>query len=277
MNSTRKETLRPAGVFPGTGILLALDVDGVLNTIDIDQWERNRRSGQTLQKAMPPVADGFTRRHVRTAHGDKYWVDIDPKVIDALDAFITSNNIELGWLTTWGPNVRAFIEQALNGMLSGGFVLTKKPSRSRGAVPAEWKRAALRARLESTGQPWIWVDDEEIAIGRTSLNFSDDPIFAVPHLMFEPAPTVGLTVDDVAAMERFAASLCVNVGKPGLGNGEVCRFGATSTEIQALLGERLPAFHVWRRELTMGVCPEHGPVVYRSDLERFLAGRPVLD
>ncbi|MEB0014907.1 hypothetical protein QN416_25240, partial [Glaciimonas sp. Cout2] len=88
-----------------------------------------------------------------------------------LDKFISANNIELGWLTTWGPNVLAFIEQALDGKLAGGFVLAKKPERRRGAVPAEWKRAALRARIESTGQPWIWADDEEIAIGRTWPDF----------------------------------------------------------------------------------------------------------
>ena len=156
-------------------------------------------------------------------------------------------------------------------------MLAKKPPRNRGAVAAEWKRTALRARIESTGQPWIWADDEEIAIGRTWPDFDHDPIFAVPHLMLEPAPTVGLTLSDVAAMERFAASLCVNAGKPGVGNGEACEFGATSAELQVLLGNRLPAFQDWMSGQTMGVCPEHGPVVYRSDLERFFAGRPVLD
>ena len=124
----------------------------MLNIIDIEQWERNRRTGQSLEKAMPPVVDGFERRHVRTAHGDKYWVDVNPKVIDALDAFVAANNVELGWLTTWGPNVRAFVEQALDGKLAGGFVLAKRPAGHRGAVPAEWKRTALRTRIETTGQ-----------------------------------------------------------------------------------------------------------------------------
>ena len=225
INDTRVETLLPADAFTGTGILLALDVDGVLNTIDVDQWERNRRTGKSFEKSMPSVADGCERRHVRTAHGDKYWIDIDPRVILALDTFIQTNNIELGWLTTWGPNVRAFIEQALDGKLSGGFVLAKKPPRYRGAVPAEWKRTALRARIETTGQSWIWVDDEEMAIGRTSPGFESDLIFTVPHMMVEPALTVGLTVDDVAAMERFAASL--SLGEQKL---EACEFGATPTE-----------------------------------------------
>lgn len=273
MDSERKETLLPAGSFLGTGILLALDIDGVLNIIDIEQWERNRRTGQSLEKAMPPVVDGFERRHVRTAHGDKYWVDVNPEVIDALDAFVATNNVELGWLTTWGPNVRAFVEQALEGKLAGGFVLAKRPARSRGAVPAEWKRTALRARVETTGQPWIWADDEEMAIGRTSPNFGDNAIFAVPNLMFEPAPTLGLTLDDVAAMERFAASLDVGVRKRG-----ACELGATSAEIHALLGDRFPTFQAWMRGQTMDVCPEHGVVVHRADLENFLTGqRPGFD
>ncbi|TFD52377.1 hypothetical protein E3T46_05790 [Cryobacterium sp. Hh11] len=173
-HAARVETLLPADTFPGTGILLALDVDGVLNTIDVDLWERNRRDGQSYEKAMPPIANGFERRHVRTAHGHKYWVDIDPAVVQALDTFIQTNNVELGWLTSWGPNVRAFIEQALDGKLSGGFVLASRPPRYRGAVPAAWKRTALRARVESTQQPWIWADDEEIALARASRDFDND-------------------------------------------------------------------------------------------------------
>ncbi|WP_104129691.1 hypothetical protein [Cryobacterium sp. N21] len=268
IDDTRVETLLPADTFPGTGILLALDVDGVLNSIDVDLWERNRRNGQSYEKAMPPVANGIERRHVRTAHGHKYWVDIDPAVVQALDTFVQTNNVELGWLTSWGPNVRAFIEQTLDGKLSGGFVLGSRPPRYRGAVLAEWKRTALRALVETAGQPWIWADDEEIAIGRTSPNFGDDLIFTVSHMMLEPAPTVGLTVDDVAAMERFATSLDVGVGKRG-----ACELGTTSAEIHALFGDRLPTFQAWMRGQTMGVCPEHGVVVYRADLESFLTGR----
>jgi Arc/MetJ family transcription regulator len=167
-----------ADSFSGAGVLLALDIDGVLNTINVDQWERNRIAGQSSEKAIPPAADGFERRRVRTAHGTKYWVDINPQVIEALDALVSNNagNIELGWLTTWGPNVRAFVEQALDGRLAGGFVLTKPPPRYRGAVPANWKTAALRARIATTGQPWIWADDEEIAMARMLPGFDDDPI-----------------------------------------------------------------------------------------------------
>lgn len=56
-----------------------------------------------------------------------------------------------------------------------------------------------------------------------------------------------------------------------------CELGATAEEIQALLGERLPEFHDWMHGQTMGLCPEHGQVVYRIDLERFLAGSRYFD
>jgi hypothetical protein len=62
-------------------------------------------------------------------------------------------------------------------------------------------------KWERNRKTGIWADDEEIAIGRTWSDFGDDVIFTVPNLLFEPAPTVGLTVDDVAAMERFVAGL----------------------------------------------------------------------
>ncbi|TFB90086.1 hypothetical protein [Cryobacterium luteum] len=90
----------------------------------------------------------------------------------------------------------------------------------------------------------------------------------MPNLMFEPAPTVGLTVNDVAAMQRFAASLSLAEQKL-----EACEFGATPTELQTLLGDRLPAFQAWMNGQTTAMCPEHGVVVNRADLESFLTGR----
>ena len=56
-----------------------------------------------------------------------------------------------------------------------------------------------------------------------------------------------------------------------------CELGATSVELQALLGSRLIAFHDWMRGQTMVLCPEHGEVVYQYDLERFLAGSRIFD
>lgn len=77
-----------------------------------------------------------------------------------------------------------------------------------------------------------------------------------------------------------------------------CPLGLTEDDLFELFrdGERFKAFNRWMRGQTMSVCegrqynhakkryePDecaaspHGVVVYRSDVERFLAGLPVID
>lgn len=140
-------TLRDIAEFDGRSPLLALDVDGPLN-----RFNGNR-------KAIGPAT-----RLVRTAHGAKYQVDFYPERIAELDRIVTDYGVELGWLTTWGPNVRALVEQAFDGQLAGGFILKKQPDRYRGARPADWKFIGLLTRIRETRQPWVWVDDEQIEI-----------------------------------------------------------------------------------------------------------------
>lgn len=73
-----------------------------------------------------------------------------------------------------------------------------------------------------------------------------------------------------------------------------CMYGFTYEDQERILGDRLPEFSRWMRGQTITKCdgrqfnhatkkyePDgcgpHGMVVYRSDLERFLAGLPVID
>lgn len=126
-------TLRDIIEFDGSRPLLALDVDGPLNRFDGDA------------KALGP-----TTRLVRTAHGAKYQIDFYPERIAELDRIITTYGVELGWLTAWGPNVRALVEQAFDGQLAGGFILKKQPPRYRGARHEDWKFTGLRARTRSS-------------------------------------------------------------------------------------------------------------------------------
>lgn len=74
----------------------------------------------------------------------------------------------------------------------------------------------------------------------------------------------------------------------------VCRLGVTQAELDEVLGDRLSAFDRWMSGQTIALCTgerydheakryepsgcgPHGPVVYRWDLERFLAGQPIID
>lgn len=85
-----------------------------------------------------------------------------------------------------------------------------------------------------------------------------------------------------------------------------CQYGYTETQLDEILGDRIPEFNGWMWGQTMAICngdPQrewvddpgapggmklvetgpplcesaHGPVVYPWDLARFLEGRPVID
>lgn len=52
----------------------------------------------------------------------------------------------------------------------------------------------------------------------------------------------------------------------------VCAIGYTQDEVTALVGDRAAAWHAWGASgLTMTICPEHGIITYRRDVDRFLA------
>ena len=175
-------TLIPIGDAPTTGVLLALDFDGVLNRFN--------------------DAAGPVRKSVRTAHGRSYMIDFDPAVITALDDVVRDHNIVIGWLTTWGPNARAFIEQAFDGKLSGGHVLKKMPARHRGHVPANWKYTGLRDRVQVTGQKFVWVDDEAIDMSVDEPGFDE---FTAGGLLLRTDPVTGITFAQIELIRAYAA------------------------------------------------------------------------
>jgi hypothetical protein len=74
-----------------------------------------------------------------------------------------------------------------------------------------------------------------------------------------------------------------------------CRLGYTRQQVEEILGDRLDKFTHWMRGQTMAGCEgyrynhdtkeretacggeSHGGIAYPWDLERFLAGLPVID
>ena len=183
-----RPTLIPIDDVDTTRPLLALDFDGVFNLF------------------LPDGEVGPARRHVRTAHGRGYFIDFDPAIVAAVEQLITGLDLQIGWLTSWGPNARAFIEQAFDGALAGGFVLAKQPKRYRGVIPGDWKAVALAHRIATTGQRWVWVDDEAIGVtgnepGREH-EFSD-----VPGLFVPTDPVTGLTLGQVEQIRAFLSAV----------------------------------------------------------------------
>jgi hypothetical protein len=144
--------VRPIGELDLNRPLLALDVDGPLNRF----W-----GGDNYKRKLNP---GPETVNVRTAHGKKFLIDFYPERIAELDRIVRAHGVNIGWLTSWGPNVKALIEQAFDGKLAGGFILKKEPPKYRGHRPADWKFTGLRDHLHAHPTPWAWVDDEQIAI-----------------------------------------------------------------------------------------------------------------
>ena len=56
-------------------------------------------------------------------------------------------------------------------------------------------------------------------------------------------------------------------------NQGACEYGYTAEQVKQIMGKREPDFKRWMMGSTMALCPEHGAITYRVDVERFLAGR----
>jgi hypothetical protein len=178
--------------------ILALDNDGVVNIYETTGPPYRER-----------IFHGTHRKLVRTGHGDKFWIDYDLEVVQALDDVIRTHRIGLGWLTTWGPNVRPLIEQAFGGLLSGGYVLEKMPPLYRGKRNEYWKWDAIVDRAIPAGLPFIWVDDEEVAVALTTGSFHNslDAPSTPPHLLLATDSKTGITLAEVASIDAFLTAL----------------------------------------------------------------------
>jgi hypothetical protein len=164
--------------------LLALDFDGVLNRFNDDL--------------------GPERRSVRTGHGQSFMIDFDPEIIAEVDDMVREFDMQIGWLTTWGPNMKAVIEQAFDGLLAGGFVLKKMPPKYRGKTPFGWKYTGLRDHLEVTGQPWAWADDEDIDLAQAHGFMTDADSVGPRGLLVRTRPVSGITVDEIELVRAAA-------------------------------------------------------------------------
>lgn len=102
----------------------------------------------------------------------------------------------------------AIIEQAFDGRLAGGYVLKKMPALYRKHRPANWKYTGLRDRIASTGQPWIWVDDEATEMARLDGVFDDGDIIAgIPGLPVVTDEHYGLTLEQISGMDAWLSVL----------------------------------------------------------------------
>jgi len=164
--------------------ILMLDIDGVLNIL-----------GDAVDSSALPTVPGSKGRPlpIRMVADD---------VLDVLEAVVRRPGVWLGWLTTWGATV-SHLEEIMGDRLSGGFVVSERPSGY--YVPADWKlKGALQLIEKHPGARVAWADDDAFAMGSPS---------GLPagSLVIAPRPELGLTLGQA---QRIAAHLTQASDKP---------------------------------------------------------------
>ncbi|AWB94464.1 hypothetical protein DCE93_01250 [Agromyces badenianii] len=88
------------------------------------------------------------------------------------------------------------------------------PPLVRGHRRADWKLRGLRARIETTGQPWVWADDQEAAIARGYAGLDMEPVLTtVPGLPIETDEFHGLTGAHFHGSRQFVTRISLAAAK----------------------------------------------------------------
>lgn len=156
-------------------MLIILDVDGTVSPV---------RPPEELQ-------------HRYTMHS---YLSIDHELIAALDQLTHQPAVSVAWLTSWEPDgVRWLIDGPLAGRLDGPY-FTHVPDRL--TRFAGWRARTLLRHLEGIRpDAIIWADDD--AADDVSRRRLDRAGYRHRHLLIQPDPNIGLTLDDVEAMKTF--------------------------------------------------------------------------
>ena len=170
----------------GSHVVVALDIDGVLNRLLA--LSGSRRPGR--QPVIGPT-------------GERFKVDVSIRVMRALDEQITRPGVGLAWLTSWGRAVDHVLDEVFDGKyLTGGYVLAERLSFR--YVAASWKMDALASHLLDLGSPaYCWADDDAVDLADLDPEFRLGVIAGGPRLLLSPVGSVGLTLDDVGRIEAF--------------------------------------------------------------------------
>jgi hypothetical protein len=181
MSLARPFVLDPprAGIDRVDGILI-LDVDGVLNIL-----------GKEVDRASLPIVQGNSGRPLPIRM-------VDDKILDVLEEIVRRPGIWLGWLTTWGFGV-VKLETLLGGRLSGGFIVSERPSGE--YSQAKWKlEAASQLANKYPTAAIAWADDAAI----TPAMLLTEPQLLANGVLVSPLPEKGLTI---APASRIATHL----------------------------------------------------------------------
>ena len=187
--------------------LWLLDVDGVINAV-----------------GPPTDADVEWSTGSAIANERRWPIRWSPQVVAEVRRLHESGVVEVAWLTTWGdeandslgdilglPQLRVAGTRPRPGELPASPLPAGAATHAAatGAAGADhetgrwWKLDVVRTQLAAEPKRrLVWTDDDlvwEPDVVRGLRAFAD-------CLLIAPDPTVGLTLDDLAAIERYCAS-----------------------------------------------------------------------
>jgi hypothetical protein len=117
-----------------------------------------------------------------------------PDVIDGLNALHRTGTAHLRWLTSWGNDARTHVAPAL-GLVDFPLLAALDQSASQGRWP---KLEAIRRHVTPGGR-FAWVDDDLTPAHQRETRRN----YGTHCLLLRPAPTVGLTADELTRARSF--------------------------------------------------------------------------
>ena len=153
-----------------------LDIDGVVNALH------------------------SSRRDLKTVKAYIYNINYSPIVVDKLNEWSKSGAAEIRWLTTWNERAQQYLAPKL-GLRN--FPLAREPFDEE--TDANRKGiSAYRNIIDHPDRPLIWIDDvvSNIVGNEPNRSFWENR----NHTLFvEPKESKGLTVKELALIDRFIA------------------------------------------------------------------------
>lgn len=129
-------------------------------------------------------------------------VKYSPTVVDRVESFLQTHNMEPVFLTSWNENNTVRLLSEAIGLMPEGRIIPAN-LRTEQNVPrkewTEWKAQAIIADQALSPAPFIWVDDNAPTYWGEYVSENVN----VPHLIITPNSEHGLTLQELNAIENF--------------------------------------------------------------------------
>ena len=129
------------------------------------------------------------------------YITYSPIVVERLESFRKTYNVELVWGTTWNHSNHVLkLASDLKGLDNGRVLPAVLHTAQVGRREwTQWKADAIIVDQLKNPRPFIWVDDNAHQFHGTAVESQ----VSAPSLFVTPNSTFGLTLNDLDKMETF--------------------------------------------------------------------------